>query len=127
MDFKKRMDKADTVIANNLAQCLAADLVYMVQQKNNAQDIKSLSALFPKNDEEIFYAAALAMKQSRTDIAHPGQRKYKSESWEHVVAVIFKDFPFSSSEEKKNITKFIRWIRDTLKDTKPFENWDWMN
>jgi hypothetical protein len=30
-------------------------------------------------------------------------------------------------EEKKNITKFIRWIRDTLKNTKPFENWDLMN
>ncbi len=67
------------------------------------------------------------MKQSRTDMAHPGQRNYKFESWESVVAVIFNDFPFSSSKEKTNITNFICWIKDTLKDAKPFENWDWMD
>lgn len=120
MDLKKDRD-------NNLAQCLAADLVYMVQQKNNVKDINSLSAIFPKNDEKEYYAAALAMKQPRTEIAHPGQRKYKFESWERVVALIFKDFPFSSSEERKNITRFIRWIKDTSKDSKPFENWNWSN
>jgi hypothetical protein len=86
-----------------------------------------LSTYFPKEFEETYYAAALAMKQQRTEIAHPGQKKFKSESWDHVIAVIFKDFPFSSEEEKKKITKFILWIKNTLEDPKPFENWDWIN